>query len=345
MSESNKSFKHYKSYSLINHNTFGINAIADDFYEYYSIESLENILQNYIYKGIKILSIGSGSNILFLSDFKGVVLHSKISELNIEKESDNEVIISAGAGVIWDDLVNWCVEHGFGGVENLSLIPGTAGAAAVQNIGAYGVELKDVFYKVEGVFIKDSARFVYYLNDCKFDYRYSIFKDTLKDKVVITKLFLRLNKKPVFNLEYGAIKEELEKQKMPVTLQNIRNTIISIRNSKLPDPSITGNAGSFFKNPVVSAEIFSQIRKNNPDIPYYIVEQEKSYKIPAGWLIEQAGWKGKQMGRAGVHSNQALVLVNLGGATGKEIIELAQAIENDIREKFGIGIEREVNVV
>jgi len=337
-------FKHFKSYSLKNHNTFGINSIADDFYEYSTIEDLENILKNEINKDKKILNIGSGSNLLFQSDFKGSVLHSKISGIKIENDFDYEVVVSAGAGVIWDDLVKWCIDHNLGGIENLSLIPGTVGAAAIQNIGAYGSELKDVFYKVEGLFIKDCGDFVYFLNDCKFDYRYSIFKDALKDKIVITRLFLRLSKNPVFNLEYGTIKNELEKQKIPATLQNIRNTIISIRNSKLPDPAITGNAGSFFKNPFIHGKQFFEIKKNYPDLPYFDMKPQQ-FKVPAGWLIEKAGWKGKQMGRAGVHPNQALVLVNLDGATGNEIIELANAIEKDVMKKFGVILEKEVCVI
>ena len=336
---------HYKNYSLKNHNTFGIDVYADDFYEYSTVEDLELLLKHECLKNKRTLNIGSGSNILFLSDFKGTVLHSAIKGINIEEESDTEVIISAYSGVNWDDFVEWSVAHNFGGVENLSFIPGTVGASVVQNIGAYGVELKDVFYKVEGKYIENGEDFTFYLPDCNFDYRYSVFKDTLKDKIVITKLFLLLSKKPDFNLEYGQIKSEIEKQKYPVSLENIRNVIISIRKQKLPDHKITGNAGSFFKNPVISSEKFSEIIKQYPDMPYFDINKGENYKIPAGWLIEKTGWKGKRIGNAGVHSNQALVLVNYGGATGKDIMKLAAAIENDIERDFGIILEKEVNVI
>ena len=337
--------KHYKSYPLKNHNTFGINAIADDFFEYSTISDLELILNQVNLKNQKILNIGSGSNLLFISDFKGTVLHSKIEGINIEEETENEVIVAAGAGIIWDDFVKWSINRGFGGLENLSYIPGTVGAAAVQNIGAYGVELKDVFYKVEGKYIKNRENFTLYLSDCDFDYRDSIFKQTLKDKTVITKLFLKLTKKPVFNIEYGPIEKELEKQQGDLSLQKIRNAIISIRKSKLPDPEVLGNAGSFFKNCAVSPEFFAKIKKKYRDIPHYEIKQGKKYKIPAGWLIEKAGWKGTNKGRAGVHSEQALVLVNLGGANGSDIINLSAEIEEDILRKFGIMLEKEVNVI
>jgi UDP-N-acetylmuramate dehydrogenase len=336
---------HYKSYSLKNHNTFGMEVIADDFYEYSTIEDLELILNQEDLKNKRILNIGSGSNLLFLSDFKGMVLHSKILGINIEEVINETVIVSAGAGVIWDDFVEWSVEHSFGGAENLSLIPGTVGASAVQNIGAYGVELKDIFYKVEGKYIENGDNFTFFLSDCNFDYRYSIFKGPLKDKFVITRLFLKLTKKPVFNLEYGTIKGELEKQKCSLSLQNIRNTIISTRKQKLPDPQIIGNAGSFFKNPVVLYPKFFELIKKYPEMPFYEVYKDNCCKISAGWLIEQTGWKGKQLGRAGVHENQALVLVNLGGATGNDIMALASNIENDVMQKFGIMLEKEVNVI
>jgi len=337
-------FKHYKSYSLKNHNTFGIDSIADDFFEYYSIEDLECILKNEINKEKRILNVGSGSNLLFLSDFKGSVLHSKIAGIEIVDETYDGVDVSVGAGVIWDDFVQWCVAQNLGGVENLSLIPGTVGAAAVQNIGAYGSELKDVFFRLEAMYIEDCKHFNFFKEDCKFDYRFTIFKDELKDKVIVTKVVLHLSKNPIFYLEYGTIKEELNKRKIPPTLLNIRNTIISIRKSKLPDPAILGNAGSFFKNPVIHDKHFFELKKTYPDLPYFDMKPQH-FKVPAGWLIEKAGWKGKQLGRAGVHSNQALVIVNLGGATGNDIIELANAIENDVEQKFGIRLEREVGVI
>ena len=268
-----------------------------------------------------------------------------IGGINIVDENSNEIIVAAGSGVIWDELVEWCVEKGFGGIENLSFIPGTVGASAVQNIGAYGVELKDVFYKVEGFYIETGEKFLFYLPECTFDYRYSIFKGELKDKVIITQLFLKLTRKPEFRLEYGAIKSELERRNEIISLQSIRNAIIDIRNAKLPNPAITGNAGSFFKNPVVDGQLFSSIKNRYPDMPFYEVNSGNLYKIPAGWLIEQSGWKGKNIGRAGVHPQQALVIVNLGGATGNEIIKLVTAIEKDIYEKFRIILEKEVSII
>ena len=337
--------KRIQTYSLKNHNTFGINVLADEFIEYSTTEELISLLKEEKLRATKLLSIGSGSNMLFISDFNGIVLHSKISDILLELETDKEVVVSAGAGIIWDDFVIWCINQGFGGIENLSNIPGTVGAAVIQNIGAYGVELKDIFHKVEGIFIDNCEKFCFYQTDCDFNYRYSIFKGQLKDKAIITKLFLKLNKKPKFNIEYAALKSQLEKEKDELSLKKIREVIISIRKSKLPDPEIVGNAGSFFKNPIISLQDFIKIEKNYPKIPFFETSQKNFRKIPAAWLIEKAGWKGKQLGNAGVHSQQAVVLVNLQNANGKEILKLACEIEKDIEQKFGILLEREVNVI
>ena len=337
--------QHFKSHSLKKLNTFGMDVYADEFYEYSTVDELEMLLNKKSLTNKRLLNLGSGSNFLFTSDFKGVILHSRIEGIEIAEESNDEVIIAAGAGVIWDELVKWCVDKGFGGIENLSLIPGTVGASVVQNIGAYGVELKDVFCKVEGIYIETGEKFIFYLDECDFDYRFSIFKGTLKNKIVITRLFLKLSKIPVFNIEYGILKSELDKQNESISLQNIRNAIIEIRNSKLPDPAVTGNAGSFFKNPIIDENSFFELKKNYPNVPFYEVSSGKLYKIPAGWLIEQSGWKGKNMGHAAIHPKQALVIINLGNATGNEIIELATAIEKDIYDKFGIILEKEVEVI
>ena len=337
--------KQYKSYSLKNHNTFGIDVIADDFVEYSTTKDLIYFLKQKKLERKKILNIGFGSNLLFVSDYKGTILHSKILGLFLEEETDNEVIVSAGAGVVWDDFVVWCIKNELGGIENLSNIPGTVGAAPIQNIGAYGVELKDVFYKIEGVLVENCENLSFYLKDCDFGYRHSIFKGYLKDKVIITKLFLKLKKKLQFNIEYDAIKKELANKNEDLSLEKIRNTIISIRKSKLPDPEIIGNAGSFFKNPIVSQDIFLKLKESYPEVPYFEIEKENFYKIPAGWLIEKSGWKGKHLGRAGVHQQQALVLVNLGGATGQDVLKLSNEIEKDINQKFGIKIEKEVNII
>ena len=337
--------QHFKSYSLKNYNTFGMDVYADEFYEYTTVDELDLLLSEKSLADKRLLNLGSGSNFLFASDFNGIILHSRISGIEIVEENNDEVIVAAGAGVIWDELVEWCVDKGFGGIENLSLIPGTVGASVVQNIGAYGVELKDAFCKVEGIYIETREKFIFYFPECEFDYRFSVFKGALKNKVVITRLFLKLSKSPVFNIEYGVIKSELEKQGETISLQTIRNAIIEIRNSKLPDPAVTGNAGSFFKNPVIDKEAFSQLKNRYSDMPFYEVNSGKLYKIPAGWLIEQSGWKGRNIGRAGIHPKQALVIINLGEATGNEIIELATAIEKDIYDKFGITLEKEVELI
>ncbi|MDR2929052.1 MAG: UDP-N-acetylmuramate dehydrogenase [Cytophagaceae bacterium] len=335
---------HFKLHSLKKLNTFGIDAVADDFYEYTDVSDLDSLLEEA--KAIKkpVLNIGAGSNLLFLSNFNGIILHSKILGIEVVDTSPNDVTVAVGAGVIWDELVKWSVLNGLGGIENLSAIPGTVGAAPVQNIGAYGVELKDVFYKVEGRFIDTGETFSFLKDECVFGYRYSIFKGALKGKCVITQLYLKLSRRPVFNIEYGAVKDMLQ-QYDEISLQNIRKAVISIRDLKIPDPAVQGNGGSFFKNPVVSEKLFNKLRGTHPSMPFYSTEAKHLFKIPAGWLIEQTGWKGKSMGQAGVHSKQALILVNKGNATGLEIFRLANAIERDVFEKFGITLEKEVNVV
>ena len=330
--------------SLKTFNTFGLDVKANSYFRYSETSELIDFLKGDGLKNMPILVLGGGSNLLFVDDFKGFVIHSGITGIDIVDESFDDVIIAVGAGVEWDQLVEWSVEQGLGGIENLSLIPGSVGASPVQNIGAYGVELKDVFFKAEGVYIETGELFTIAAQGCEFDYRYSIFKGPFKNKVILTRVLFKLKRNPVFKLEYGSVMNEVEKLGEP-SLQNIRNAIIQIRRSKLPDPEVFGNAGSFFKNPVVNRSLFNKLKEQFADMPFYDTGIENKVKIPAGWLVEKAGWKGKSIGKAGVHHQQALVLVNLGGATGKEILNLATEIESDVLKLFAIPLEKEVNVV
>lgn len=329
--------------SLLPYNTFGIDVKADFFIEYDSIDDLQAALQSDTVRQNKILHVGGGSNLLFLADFKGVVLHSAIKSIEKVREDANSVYLKVGSGVVWDDLVAYCVENGWGGVENLSLIPGEVGASAVQNIGAYGVEVQDVIVEVDAVEIQTTATRVFSNEECRYGYRNSIFKNELKGKYIITSVVFRLDKQPTYRLNYQHLEEEVLKNG-EVNLQNIRRTIVAVRESKLPDPKVQGNAGSFFMNPVVSKDKFETLQKIYPNIPHYFVSEAEE-KIPAGWLIDQCGWKGKQIGNAGVHDKQALVLVNKGGATGAEIVHLAEQIQASVKERFGIELHAEVNYI
>jgi UDP-N-acetylmuramate dehydrogenase len=329
--------------SLLPYNTFGIDVNADFFIEYDSAADLQDVLRSELVKKNKILHIGSGSNLLFLNDFKGIILHSGIHSIKKISEDTDSVFLEVGSSMVWDDFVAYCVDNGWGGAENLSLIPGETGASAVQNIGAYGVEVQDLIVRVNAVEI-ETAEFKTFTNEeCRYGYRDSIFKNELKGKYIITTILFRLMKKPVFKLNYQRLEEEVLKNG-EVNLQNIRQTIIQIRQSKLPDTKITGNAGSFFMNPVISKEQFNSLQSNYPQIPHYF-DSETKEKIPAAWLIDQCGWKGKHIGNAGVHEKQALVLVNLGGATGEEIVYLAHQIQKSVKEKFGIELTPEVNYI
>lgn len=333
-----------EDFSLKSYNSFGLDVKADLYFYYTEINDLIDFLKSRAFKSQPCFVMGGGNNLLFISDFHGVVLHSGIGGIDIIDESSDDVIVAVGAGVDWDSFVAWSVENGFGGVENLSLIPGSVGASPVQNIGAYGVELKDVFYKAEGVYIDTCETFNISAQGCDFGYRYSVFKGPLKNKAILTRVLFRLSKNPVFKMEYGSVKNEVDKMG-GISLVNIRNAIVTIRRSKLPDPSITGNVGSFFKNPIVKREHYLSLSKEYTDIPFYETGDFNMVKIPAGWLIEKSGWKGKSRGRAGVHNQQALVLINLGGATGSDIINLANEIENDVKRLFDIYLEKEVNVI
>ena len=328
-------------YSLLPYNTFGIDVSASRFLEYASVAELEE----YIAQGAvttPFLHIGGGSNLLFTKDYDGLILHSRIGGIEVTAEDSQAVSLRVGAGVVWDDFVACCVEHGWYGAENLSLIPGEVGASAVQNIGAYGVEGKDLITAVETVNIQGYER-VYSVEECEYAYRNSIFKRPENKSVFVTYVRFRLSKEERYTLDYGTIRQELAKYPAP-TLPIVRKVIIEIRESKLPDPKVTGNAGSFFMNPIVAKEKLEALQRDYPRIPYYELPDGR-VKIPAGWMIDQCGWKGKSLGPAAVHDKQALVLVNRGGAKGSDIIALSDAVRASVRDKFGIDIHPEVNVI
>lgn len=333
-----------KNYSLLPHNTFGMDVKASLFVEYASVTELKDVLTNKDCLKSSWLHIGGGSNLLFTADYEGTVLHSAIHGYEVITENDETIEIRVGAGEVWDDFVAFAVKHGWYGAENLSLIPGEVGASAVQNIGAYGTEAKDLIVSVETVEVSTGRERVFTNDECRYAYRESIFKKELKGKYIVTYVTYRLGKRPVFNLEYGNVKGELEKRGCGVTLENVRNTVIAIREAKLPNPKEQGNAGSFFMNPVVSRLQFEALQREYPDMPFYNVGEDK-VKIPAAWMIDRCGWKGRQVGNAGVHTKQALVLVNCGGATGQEIVELSRQIQDSVFSKFGIVISPEVNFI
>ncbi len=328
-------------YSLLPYNTFGIDVSASRFLEYASVAELKE----YIAQGAvttPFLHIGGGSNLLFTKDYDGLILHSRIGGIEVTAEDSQTVSLRVGAGVVWDDFVACCVEHGWYGAENLSLIPGEVGASAVQNIGAYGVEVKDLITAVETVNVQGYGR-VYSVEECEYAYRSSIFKRPENKSVFVTYVRFRLSKEERYTLDYGTIRQELAKYPAP-TLPIVRKVIIEIRESKLPDPKVMGNAGSFFMNPIVAKEKLEALQRDYPRIPYYELPDGR-VKIPAGWMIDQCGWKGKSLGPVAVHDKQALVLVNRGGAKGSDIVALSDAVRASVRDKFGIDIHPEVNVI
>ena len=333
-----------KDYSLLSHNTFGMDVKASVFVEYASVEELKDVLRQYPLTEGAWLHIGGGSNLLFTGDYPGVILHSAIKGYEIVSEDAEEVVVRVGAGEVWDDFVAYTVAKGWYGAENLSLIPGEVGASAVQNIGAYGVEAKDLIVKVETVEVATGKERVFDNAECGYAYRESVFKLSLKGQYIVTKVSYRLKKTPCYHLDYGNVRTELEKSGCALTLENVREGIIKIREAKLPDPKVQGNAGSFFMNPIVPRNQFEALLAQYPRMPYYEVDACR-VKIPAAWMIDQCGWKGKQLGNAGVHHNQALVLVNCGDATGEEIIRLSEAIRESVSEKFGVSISPEVNFI
>ena len=334
----------YNNHSLLPYHTFGMDVKTSVFIEYTSVDELKQILQQKNLSDKKWLHIGGGSNLLFTGDYEGVILHSAIKGTEIVYEDDESVHVRVGAGEVWDDFVAYTVNQDWYGAENLSLIPGEVGASAVQNIGAYGMEAKDLIVKVEALEVTTGNDSVFTNTECRYAYRESIFKKEWKGRYIITYVTYRLSKTPQFHLEYGNVKGELEKQGCELTLKNVRDVIIRIREAKLPDPKVQGNAGSFFMNPVIPRMQYESLLAKYPEMPHYKVDEEW-VKVPAAWMIDRCGWKGRRMGNAGVHDKQALVLVNCGGATGQEIITLSQHIQQSVYESFGIAIVPEVNFI
>ncbi|MBR6456844.1 MAG: UDP-N-acetylmuramate dehydrogenase [Prevotella sp.] len=336
--------KDIRNYNLLNHNTFGIDANCRRFIEFSTVSELQAVCNRLTDADQPLLLLGGGSNLLLTGDFDGTVLHSAIKGVEMMGTEDESVFVRVGSGEVWDDFVSLCVERSWCGAENLSLIPGEVGASAVQNIGAYGVEAKDIIERVEAVEIATGRRVTFENDEIGYSYRQSRFKQDWKDRFVITHVIYRLS--TVFKpyIAYGKLQENFKKKGVYAMPELLRETVIETRCEKLPDPKILGNGGSFFVNPVVSVEKYRELAEQYPEMPHYEVDSAR-VKIPAGWLIEQCGWKGRSMGRAGVYKKQALVLVNLGGATGQEIIDLCRQIQHDVKQKFGIEIKPEVNIV
>ncbi len=331
-----------KNISLLPYNSFHIEVNAAEFISVKSVDELQKILAKAASEPSLVL--GGGSNLLLTRNVDGLVLKIDITGIDEVKEDSNHVFVTAGAGENWHQFVEYTVNRNWGGLENLSLIPGNVGAAPIQNIGAYGVELKDVFYELEAYDRKEKKVFAFGVNDCRFDYRDSIFKSAAKGRYIILNVTFILNKNPALNTSYGAIREELRIMGVrSPTIRDVSQAVIKIRRSKLPDPEEIGNAGSFFKNPVVDQANFLSLSSKYADMPAY-PHEDQSVKLAAGWLIEQCGWKGYRKGDAGVHKNQALVLVNYGKATGREIFELSEKIKKSVDKTFGIELEREVNI-
>ena len=349
--------KDIRDYSLLAHNTFGIDAKCKRFLEYSSVEEAQQIVAGLTAADLPLLILGGGSNLLLTGDYQGTVLHSAIKGIEVLENGDlaaaehddallnpDWVFLNCGSGEVFDDVVAYAVEHDFYGAENLSIIPGEVGASAIQNIGAYGVEAKDIIYKVEAVEIATGKLVVFDNQDCQYSYRQSKFKHEWRDQYLVTHVIYRLKKTYAPDLDYGNIRASLATKNIEhPTAQQLRDVIIEIRNAKLPDPKVQGNAGSFFMNPIVEKAKYDALAALYPGMPHYTIDGEHE-KIPAGWMIDQCGWKGKSLGRAGVHDKQALVLVNRGGATGEEIVNLCETIRKDVKQKFGIDIHPEVNV-
>jgi UDP-N-acetylmuramate dehydrogenase len=327
------------------HNTFGLSCKAAKFSNFSNIEELKALLSNRKNTDDPMLVLGGGSNLLLTKDFDGLVLKNEIQGIEIISENEEFTLVKAGAGEVWHQFVLFAIDNNLGGIENMSLIPGSVGAAPMQNIGAYGVEIKDVFHELEALNLSTLEIEKFQNQDCQFGYRESVFKHAQKGKYIIVNVTLKLERKHHLNTSYGAIEQELEEMEVTQpTIRDVSNAVIAIRKRKLPDPAEIGNSGSFFKNPVINAEKFKVLKAAHPNIAHYPID-ENHIKIAAGWLIDQAGWKGKTLGSYGVHKNQALVLVNYGGAKGQDIYQLSEDIKQDIISKFGIELEREVNVI
>lgn len=336
--------KDLHNYSLLAHNTFGIDVLCSRFVEYSSVEEAQQLVGSLTAADEPLLILGGGSNLLLTGDYQGTVLHSAIKGIQVVEEDADAVLLECGSGEVFDDVVAYAVAHGYHGAENLSIIPGEVGASAVQNIGAYGVEAKDIIYKVEAVEIATGHVVTFDNADCEYSYRQSKFKHEWRDKYLVTHVIYRLTKTFAPDLDYGNIRTSLAAHHISQpTAQQLRDVIIEIRNAKLPDPKVQGNAGSFFMNPIVEKAKYEELLAQYPAMPHYTIDAAHE-KIPAGWMIDQCGWKGKSLGNAGVHDKQALVLVNRGGATGEEIVKLCETIRKDVFDKFGIEIHPEVNI-
>lgn len=336
--------KDFYDFNLKEHNTFGIDVKCRRFIEFESVDELLQIVNSLTDADKPLLVLGGGSNMLFTADYEGTVLHSAIKG-HVAVQTDEGIMLRCGSGEVWDDIVSLCVSNRMYGAENLSLIPGDVGASAVQNIGAYGAEAKDIILKVEAVDLQTGKMCEFTNEECEYAYRKSKFKGEWRNRFVITYVTYKLSEVFCPCLDYGNIRAELEKSNIKVpTAEQLRNVIIDIRNEKLPDPKVEGNAGSFFMNPVVPKAKYEELVARFGNVPHYSVD-DNNEKIPAGWMIDQCGWKGKSLGKAGVHSRQALVLVNRGGAEGKDIVALCDAIKRDVKDKFGIDIVPEVNII
>ena len=333
-----------ENFSLKNHNTFGIDAKAKYFAEFDSLFALKEIISSEIFQNNKSFILGGGSNILLTKDFEGLILHNKIEGICILEDNENNITVEVGGGVDWHDFVMWSLSQELSGIENLALIPGTVGASPVQNIGAYGMEVKDTIHKVMAFEISTKKTKTFNNTDCKFAYRNSIFKGELKNKYIITKVEFKLSKTALNKTNYGAIEEELKNLNLEASVKNIAEAVINIRSRKLPNPAELGNSGSFFKNPIIETSQFEQLKKEFPEMVGYKIT-ESTTKIAAGWLIDNAGLKGYRKADVGVHKNQALVLVNYGSASGNDIINLAKEVQQKIKDKYGISIEAEVNIL
>ncbi len=332
------------NFSLKKYNTFGIEAKAKQFIAVHSLEDLKTVLQEH--QSEQKFILGGGSNMLLTQDINALVIHIDLKGKKVLKEEDDFVWVESQAGENWHEFVLWTIDQNFGGLENMSLIPGNVGTTPVQNIGAYGTEIKDTFVSCDSMTIATQEMKTFDKEDCHFGYRESIFKHEAKDQFIITSVIFKLTKhNHKINTSYGDITKELEKQNVSTpTLKDVSNAVIAIRQSKLPDPKELGNSGSFFKNPIISKEQYEKVHALHPEMPHYVIS-ETEVKVPAGWLIERAGFRGKRFGDAGIHKNQALVLVNYGNATGQEILAVSRDIQATILREFGIVIEAEVNVV
>lgn len=330
--------------SLKKLNTFGIDVLAHQFVSVHYESDLRELFTSEL-KDLNFFILGGGSNILFKSDFEGLVIKNEIEGIELVGEDDESVLVKSGAGEVWHNLVLWTVAKKYGGIENLSLIPGCVGASPIQNIGAYGVELKDVFHSLEAYDINTGEIIKFNKEECQFGYRNSIFKNELKNKLIIVSVTLRLLKKAVANIEYGSLKEYMANTNIAdINIKSVSDAVIAIRSSKLPNPAELGNAGSFFKNPILARAKFNTLKEEYVEMVGYPISSNE-VKVAAGWLIESCGWKGKRVGDTGAHAKQALVLVNYGNATGSEIFVLSEDIIASVKDKYGIELEREVNIL